>query len=352
MRKSCFLITIWILAVLCLAGCGSLNVSLDPDDSGAYENAMTALARAEYDTALTEFQKAADVDGRLAESYRGQGLVYFAKGEYKYAETLFDQSLDSMRVINQDFTEDVKYYKAECLNQMNENEKAEALYRELAQGARPEMANALLGRLYMKQQDMLDAGEYFNLAVSEAQDYEVFLLIYETCFEAGLEADGTAYLQKALELTPEDAKDESNLGKIYYYLNEPAEAGEHLRKAVDAGYEDAVWALGSLYLDQEDISSARTLYEESISRGMNQAGCFNGLAMCSLKEGMGDAALQYIAEGLKADNGKFQKCLLFNEMIAYEKILDFETARAKALEFLTQYPGDPKMKREFRFLTV
>ncbi len=352
MRKIVAAILLFILAASAFAGCGSLTVSLDPDDSGAYDAGMEALAHAEYDTALEQFQKAADIDGRLAESYRGQGLVYFARGEYKYADNLFDLSLDSMRVVNPEFTEDVKYYKAECLNQMNENKEAESLYLELAEGLKPYMANALLGRLYMKQQDMIRAGEFFNLAVSEAQDYEVYLLIYEACTDAHLEADGTAYLEKALELQPKDARDQANLGKIYYYLEENEKAGEHLQKAVEAGNEDAVWALGSLFLDEENVAGARSLYEDAMNKGMNPAGCYNGYALCAIKEGRADLALQYISEGLKADTGKVRKSLLYNEVIAYEALRDYETARKKALEFLTLYPGDPKMKREYKFLAV
>ena len=42
--------------------------------------------------------------------------------------------------------------------------------------------------------------------------------------------------------------------------------------------------------------------------------------------------------------------LLFNEIVVYEKQLDFQTAKEKMQEYLKQYPKDEEALRENEFL--
>ena len=73
-------ILLCILA-LTLGGCRG-------EDSGAYDRGMQALASADYETAMGEFQKAANEDGRKAEAYRGEGIIYLRRQEDVYKRQL------------------------------------------------------------------------------------------------------------------------------------------------------------------------------------------------------------------------------------------------------------------------
>ncbi len=337
-------------AALTLTGCDPL--ALDPDDSGAYEAGIKALMDSDYDEALKQLQDAADIDGRLAESCRAQGIVYLEKGDYKHAMQLLDYALEYLKVDNEAFVEDVKYYQAECFTRMNDPISAEALYESLMEGERPYLACAMLGSLHLKNGEETLAREYFDRAIADNPDYSIYLLIYEECAGAHLEADGTAYLEKALERVPETPEDHTNLGKIYARLQDNAKAKEEFQTAVDAGWSAAVAALGNLYLDEGNISAARSLYENEIRDGSAPADGYNGLALCEIAQGRADAALQYIAEGLRLGDEDLRRSLLFNEVVAYEALEQFETAKEKAEEFLKQYPNDPEMKREYQFLSL
>lgn len=339
---------IFILLAVSFAGCGPISV--DPDDSGAYDQGLEALAEAEYDRATDEFKKAADTDGRLAESYRGMGLVYYAKGDYRSASKLFELSLESMYVDNPEFAEDVRYYEADCLSRINEPVSAIALYETLAQGLKPYLAHAELGRVYMGQGETEKAVGYFDQAVAEEPALDIFLMIYESCREAHMEAAGAAYLEQALQISPKTAKDLADLGMIYDCLEDTPKAVEYLQKSVKSGYREAIPVLGSIYLNDKNISAARVLYEDALLNGGDAAECYNGLALCSIADGKPDAALQYIQEGLKSGNDSMKKSLLFNEVVAYEDLRDFDTARVKAQAFLELYPDDEEMKREMQFL--
>ena len=44
--------------------------------------------------------------------------------------------------------------------------------------------------------------------------------------------------------------------------------------------------------------------------------------------------------------------LLFNEIVAYEKKLDFQTAKAKAEAYVALYPSDEQGQKEYEFLST
>ena len=350
MRKTAALfISLTAAAVSVFAGCS--RASLLADDSGAYDEAMSAYEAQDYDKAIELFEKAVKTDGRAAEGYRGEGLVYFARGSYKYAADFFDMSLEALAVDNPEFERDVKYYKAESLNKSGRKRDAGKLYEELALEPGGSLAYAALGQLKLEGGDTKEAMEYFDLAVADCTDYEVYLLIYSACSDALLEADGTAYLEKALEIEPQTSEDMADLGRVYYSLEEIPKAMECLNKAVDGGYIEAVPVLASIYLEEENIAAARALYESAQTKGLGAGECYNGFALCSLAEGKPDVALQYIEEGLKVSGETEARSLLFNEVAAYEAMRDFDTARDKAAAFLEKYPNDTSMIREYKFLS-
>lgn len=346
--KAALVLFLLILALV-LPGCS--GISLEPDDSGAYDEAVKALGNGDYDTAVQKFIEADEIDGRTAESLRGQGLVAYERGNYKDAIDLFDRCLEAMRVKNPEFVEDVKYYKADCLAKINETTEAEVLYEELLKGTKPYLAHVMLGRIYMSRGEAQKAKLYFDSALEENPDYSAYLVIYDAYDEAHLEADGADYLKLALELEPKTAKDHADLGRIYAILEEYDSAKEHLQIAVDAGYDEAVSVLGGIYLDEGDISAARALYEKEIRSGSRVADGYNGLALCELAQNNPENALRYIEEGLNYEDDSARKSLLFNQVLAYEAMRDFDTALYKANEFLLHYPNDERMMKEKKFLS-
>ena len=58
----------------------------------------------------------------------------------------------------------------------------------------------------------------------------------------------------------------------------------------------------------------------------------------------------YIEEGLKLDTDESKQNLRFDEIVCYEKKLDFETAAIKARAYVELYPTDEAGQREYRFL--
>ena len=81
---------------ICLIACGMCFNACEAkkQDQGAYDKAMAALYSGDHELAFNEFKKAADNDGREAEGYRGEGLVYYEEGDYEHAIMMFDLSLE------------------------------------------------------------------------------------------------------------------------------------------------------------------------------------------------------------------------------------------------------------------
>ena len=320
------------------------------EDSGAYDRGMEALAAADYDTAMEEFQKAANQDGRKAEAYRGEGIIYLRRQDYTHAVTLFSLSLQEMKHENPEFREDVLFYQAEAYQGNGQLQEALTLYEELIEGSMPDQAYFMRGRLYLLDGNLTNAEADFRMAVEESDRYDIYIWIYEAYESLNMEADGAAYLEKALKLTPQNASDYYQQGRIYYYLEEYDKAKASLNQAIDAGNQEAVLLLGHICVETGDVSGARSLYQGYLDKEIRPAAAYNGLALCDMVDGNYDSALANLKKGLQCQDEEENENLLYNEIIVYEYKLDFEVAKIKMQEFLEKYPNNQDAIRENKFL--
>ena len=114
-----------------------------------------------------------------------------------------------------------------------------------------------------------------------------------------------------------------------------------------------------VYLAQNDISNARTMFQNYVEAsvgdsdtkdGYSPAKGYNGLALCDIAEGNYDSALTNISSGITVSDTDDLQSLLFNEVIAYEKKLDFASALDKAQTYVGMYPDDADGQKEVAFL--
>jgi len=108
--------------------------------------------------------------------------------------------------------------------------------------------------------------------------------------------------------------------------------------------------MGEVYLAQEDYDHALSMFQSLMDLKGESPAAYNGLALCSIASGNYDGALAYIEEGLKLDTDESKQNLRFDEIVCYEKKLDFETAAIKARAYVELYPTDEAGQREYRFL--
>lgn len=163
---------------------------------------------------------------------------------------------------------------------------------------------------------------------------------------------GDTYLQTALGIAPDSNEDYYNVGKIYYYLEQFDQAQQALNQPVKDEYEPALSLMGRIYLAKGENDNANAIYNQILSKNKKDTDAYNGLALCALAQGDPDKALNYIIQGLELPGGEGKQELYFNEIIAYEKKLDFLSARDKCRTYVEMYPTDEAGAKELEFLNT
>lgn len=185
----------------------------------------------------------------------------------------------------------------------------------------------------------------------EPNDYEMFLNIYQQYEAINQSAVGDQYLQQVLNNESTGLEDDYQKGSIYYYLGDYEKAATALARPVEAKKEDAMRLMGQVYLAQGDTQSAWVVYQQYKETFGETAESYNGIALCDIADGDYDTALQDIQQGLSLDvSDSSKRDLLYNEIVVYEKKMDFATAKQKAEEFMQLYPDDEAGQKEYDFL--
>ena len=339
--------TPWILAAL---GCIAMLSGCQGEKQKIYEQAEQNLEQGSYEAALSGYETSAANGVHLPQSYRGMGIASLRMGDYEGAIESFTNALNCEKV-SKSLAQDILSYRitAEIRAQQYENAMADCqtLARDYSMDAD---GYYLAGTVALAMDSYDEAMTNFDEAYVEEPTYDMALQIYQAYLERDMEADGTRYLEAALETEPKDAEDYCDRGRAYYYMQDYSNAQKELIEAVNNDSTEALLILGMVYLASDDISNARAMYQEYTAAEGESAGGYNGLALCDIAEENYDAALANISTGLPLASEEERQDLLFNEIVAYERKLDFSKAQEKAEEYLEVYPDDESVQKELAFL--
>lgn len=342
-KKLCIM---FLAVLMSVTGCGILS-----PDTYYIDKGMEAIDQGDYEMALQDFKAAAEEDQYLVESYRGQGMAYMALGDYENAVAAFDRAVDLTGEKQTDIRMDILMYKAAALYQLGDYESAVKVCDTMQTLGGSVDSYYLRGICYMELGEKEKAGVDFSTAVKQApEDYDLLLNIYECYADKNLSAEGDSYLRQALAINSDDQEDAYQKARIYYFLEDYDSAKAQLNELVNEKNEKAMILMGRIYMKQDDTAHARQLYEQYIEKYGETVETYNGIVLCDIADGKYDEALAHIANGLalKEENGK--QDLYFNEIVVYEKKLDFATAKEKAEAYVKAYPTDEAGLREYEFL--
>lgn len=342
-KKIIWMLTAGLGAVL-LTGCGS-------EQKKTYEQARTDLEQGNYDYALNEYQSCISSGYKLAESYRGSGIVKLRTGDYQGAIDDLTSALNDEKLGKSD-RKDILEYRAAAELKAELYDQAMADCQTLAEDYSMDgNVYYLTGCVALSMDSYDEAASNFSEAYGEDATYEMALQIYEAYLEHDMEADGTRYLDAALKTEPKSGDDYCERGKVYYYMEDYDNAIKELTEAVNKNSSEAMLLLGQVYMAQGDNSNARTFYQQYIDAdGEDPAKGYNGLVLCDIAEGSYDSALQNISQGLGDASSDEMKDLLFNEIVVYEKQMDFATALSKAQAYVDMFKDDQAAAKELTFL--
>ena len=339
---------IWMLAaglgMTLLTGCGGENKK-------TYEQANTDLEQGNYDYALNEYQACISAGYKLSQSYRGSGIVKLRTGDYQGAIDDLTSALNAEKTGKSD-QKDILEYRAAAELKAELYDQAMADCQTLAEDY---SLNAndyyLTGCVALAMDSYDEASSNFSEAYGSDSTYEMAIQIYEAYLTQDMEADGTRYLEAALKTEAKTADDYCERGKVYYYMQDYDNARTELTTASEKGSTEAALILGMVYMAQGDTANARSFYQQYIDAdGEDPAKGYNGLALCDIADGDYDSALQNISQGLGDATSDEMRDLLFNEIVVYEKKLDFSTALSKAQEYVQTFKDDEAAAKELTFL--
>lgn len=337
----------WILAfclsLAAVSGCAT-------EEKKNYKQAERDLEDGNFQAALQEYELAVTAGVKPAQSYRGAGVANLRLGNYEEAIEDLGNALNCEKV-GKALEKDILSYRAAAYLKMKDYESALADCQTLAEEHKMDAdLNFLSGKVTLAMDSYEEASSYFDAAYEMESTYDMAIGIYAAYLEKDMEADGTRYLEAALSGEAKNAQDHCDRGRAYYYMDDYENAANELTQAIEGEDTEAFVLLGMVYLEQDDISSARNMFQKYVSQTEKNARGYNGLALCDIEDKDYDAALSDINNGLAAADAEELQSLLFNEIVAYERKLDFATACQKAEEYVDMYPEDTTAKKELAFL--
>lgn len=312
---------------------------------------MRALEENDTTAALTYFEEArADVEDPVL-LWRGMGIAMMGQARYAEAVSAFETALDAADEKMPDTVRDIRLYQDSARYRMGQYDEVISSGLELLEEKKSPDVCFLIAASSLGKEDQASAREYFDQALSLAPgDYSLYLRIYECYEQHNLTAVGDEYLQTALGIVPKTSEDRYEIGRIYYYLEQYDKAKEVLQSPVEEGYEPALRLMGEVYLKLQDYTYANAMFHTLLEQNGESPAACNGMALCAIASGDYDTAIDWIERGLALEEEEGKQELRFNEIVAYEKKLDFSSALVKAESYCELYPSDERGKKELTFL--
>ena len=299
---------------------------------------LAYLVSADYEQAMTDFNRAIELAPELALVYRIRGLAYAGLNDYELAIADYDQVIE----LN---PEDAAVYRIRGLAYagLNDHERAIADFDRAI------------------ELDPEDAAAYHNRGFVYAylKDYERAIADFDRAIEldpeyaAAYHKRGAAYaylkdyqqtiadFDRAIELDPEDAAAYHNRGAAYAYLKDYQQAIADFDRAIELDPEDALayHNRGAAYVSLKDYERAIADCDRAIDLDPEDAAAYNnrGAAYADLKDyeraiADYDRAIDLDPEDTAAYN---------NRGTAYAALNDYERAIADYDRAIDLDPDDP-----------
>ena len=311
-------------AMILLSGCAGAR------ESDAVSNAMLAIGDRDFEGAVKTLE-AAEKDGEHSRSlFRALGIAEMGMGDYQSAAEYLEKALTKSSGIPDDCDFDINFY---------------LMRPESVEGHR------LRATVDLAEGDADAADADFRKAIELAPtDFDGMIAAYETMKSYGQEEKGQAYLKEALDKSA--SMSDYDKGRMYYYLGDYDSAKASLEKAGKAenGSYRTTLLLGQTYEALGSHDYAADTYEKYLASDQTHAEIYNQLGLCRLQLNNPKAALTAFQTGEKITGNTIMQSLRFNEIVAYERLGDFEKAAALIESYLKQYPEDTEAQREAIFL--
>ena len=317
-----------------------------------YNDSLQCCRKGSEDVAVIQLKKILNQNPKLIKGYHLLSLIYLKKEEYEKAIESFQQAIEAAGSLDSSCRLDVVGYRAEAKMKLGDYEGSLEDYNELIEaGYRLRDIYQLTGNVYLLMDDVDQALHCYQECLDiDNRNYEGYLTMADALKKAEAEEARKVVLNAALEVIPYEAKDWCYRGRIYLELEQTDEAFSAFEESYNKGYAQAGYYLGYCYELQGKSEEAINLYQEQIKHDPQDAGLYNQLSSCLVRQGEYQDALIMIQKGMQLADESQMADFLWNESICYEKMGNYDTAIEKLMSYLEQYPADKDAKKELAFL--
>ncbi|MBO4808870.1 MAG: tetratricopeptide repeat protein [Lachnospiraceae bacterium] len=343
-RKIRYILAILSLSVF-LTACG------ENEDELHLSEGMGAIERMEYESALEAFAQAEEAGENERLIKRGQGLAYMGLTRYEDAVNAFLECLSLSDGVVQDVDFDVNYYLATAYLKMGNPAMAESTFDAILGLRKNEMdAYYLRGVARLEQDNYTKAKEDFDVVIAKyPKDCDKLIDIVDALNQNGYGEIGKDYLNRMLTDYGNRLSD-YDLGRVYYYLGEYAQACRYLETAKGEGSADACLYLGKSYEATGDYNYAISVYNDYLVKDTTNASVYNQMGLCKIKMSDYQGALEAFQSAMQIEDNGMMQTLAFNEIVAYEHLGEFKQASVLMENYVRTYPDDTEAAREYDFL--
>lgn len=316
---------------------------------------FAAIEQSDYRGAMQYFEQAVVSGEDLELSYRGMGITYLGMADYENAVSSFEKALDNGGIFAGSLERDINFYMATALYKNNQLEEAEKLLDAIIESDKKNAdAYYLRGSISIVLDDY-ESGIYnFEKAMEYTSDTHALKIdVYEVLAANGYEEKGREYLTQMLD--EEKSLSDYEQGVVYFYLEDYDNARNHLEVAKQSAKKESgkiIYMLGRTYEQLGDSNYAGIMYSEYLEDNPGDALLYNQLGLCKLAAGDADAAIHAFETALGLEDSSMTQTLRYNQIVAYEAAGDFKKAKSLMNAYLTAYPDDEAAQREAVFLST
>ncbi|MEY8516833.1 tetratricopeptide repeat protein [Lachnospiraceae bacterium 29-84] len=299
---------------------------------------------------LAGCQKKEEANDQL--SFRKTGIHRMNAGKYGEAVEFFQKALDQSKAVVGETELDICYYKAVAQYNSGDTKGAmETCGALLDYNKKDARAYYLRGCMNLKEEKGKEAlADFENALAYCGKDYEVYISVYEGLLAIGYENKATETLKKALKLEGNTAEDYRERGHIYYLMEDYKSAKKELDKAIKEKDSKARLYLAQVYEADGEAKKANDLYEIYMQENKDDTSVMVKMGEAQMASGKYQEALEFFQKILDGKNTGQEQQIRRNEIIAYENLLDFSTAKEKMAAYIEDYPDDEAAQREHQFL--
>ncbi|WP_286151993.1 tetratricopeptide repeat protein [Sporofaciens musculi] len=149
----------------------------------------------------------------------------------------------------------------------------------------------------------------------------------------------------------------SEEGIEYLKNGQYEEAIKQFEQAVEdeVNVGDAYRGIGIARWETENYEGARDAFQKALDADTESPFTgiiYNFLGSCELKLGNPESAQNYfqLGIGLKGNSAKLDQEMKYNQIVAFEQLGDWESAKARLAEYVAEYPEDANALKEQQFL--